>query len=106
MLFWSTGCSHCVDDIPQLQNFLKARPKGFAHVIAIALEDEPTLWHKWIKKHHEFSHIYGKGKWDNNIVKRYGVKATPSYFILDSNKKILAKPEDFDGVKAFFKDRK
>jgi len=102
ILFWSSGCTHCLDEVPQLQNFVNTQEKDSIKVIAIGLEDEPTKWNTVIKSYPEFIHVYGKDKWDNEIGNAYGVTGTPTYFILNKKKEIASKPENFDGLKLFF----
>jgi thiol-disulfide isomerase/thioredoxin len=102
ILFWSSGCSHCLDEVPQLQKFVNTQEEGSIKVIAIGLEDEPTKWNTVIKSYPEFIHVYGKDKWDNEIGNAYGVSSTPTYFILNKKKEIASKPENFDGLKLFF----
>jgi protein-disulfide isomerase len=41
----------------------------------------------------------GFGKWDNEIGNSYNVTSTPTYFVLDKDKKIMAKPYDFEALK-------
>ncbi|MFD0990669.1 TlpA family protein disulfide reductase [Mariniflexile jejuense] len=101
LVFWSSTCSHCLDEIPQMQTFLKSRVKDKIKVIAIGLEDDDKKWKEAIKNYPEFIHVLGLGKWDNKIGDAYGVNATPTYFVLDKNKNIIEKPEDFEGLKAF-----
>ena len=72
---------------------------GQIKVIAVGLEDDPILWEKEIAKYPEFIHVLGLGKWSNAIGKSYNVTATPSYYILDKEKKIIAKPYDFEAFK-------
>jgi hypothetical protein len=43
----------------------------------------------------------GLNKWQNKVSKTYQVFSTPSYFVLDKNKKIIAKPNEISDVKAF-----
>ncbi len=100
--FWSSGCSHCLDEIPQLHEFSKALENEKLKVIAIGLEDEPDGWKSLTYDFPNFLHVYGEGKWDNKIGNSYGVTATPTYFILDKDKKIAAKPEDLEALKQFF----
>ena len=76
--------------------------KTDAKIIAIALEEEDSQWKTLKLNYPKFTHIYGKGKWDNEIGDSYGVTATPAYFILDKDKKIISKPEDIEALKAFF----
>ncbi|WP_242133930.1 TlpA family protein disulfide reductase [Aestuariivivens marinum] len=102
VVFWSTTCSYCLDEIPRLQAFAKTLEKGLVKVIAIAIEDEDIKWKTLKLNYPEFIHIYGKGKWDNEIGNSYGVTATPTYFILDKDKKIISKPEDVEALKAWF----
>ncbi|WP_034042647.1 TlpA family protein disulfide reductase [Wocania ichthyoenteri] len=102
VVFWSSTCSHCLDEIPQLQAFLKKQKEGRIKVIAIGLEEEPNEWKVLTKKYPEFIHVYGEGKWDNKIGNDYAVTATPTYFVLNKDKKIIEKPEDVEALKIFF----
>lgn len=102
LLFWSSGCSHCLDEVPQLRTFINTLKKEDVKVIAIALENDLSTWENLIKDYPEFIHVYGKGKWDNTIANNYGVNYTPHYFVLDKNKVIKAKPQDLDALKALF----
>jgi len=102
IVFWSSTCSHCLDEIPQLYTFIKARKN--IKVLAIALEDEPYKWKNLTHTYPNFIHIYGEGKWDNEIGNNYGVTATPTYFVLNKDKKIIDKPEDFEALKMFFEE--
>ena len=102
VVFWSTDCSHCLNEIPQLQSFVKTKETGKIKVIAVALEDDDKQWKIKTKSFPEFMHVLGLGKWDNEIGNDYSVTGTPTYFILNKEKKIIAKPEDFEVLKAFF----
>lgn len=104
VVFWSSTCSHCLDEIPQLQTFIKTFPEGKVKVIAIGLEDEPYEWKDLTYNYPEFIHVYGEGKWDNDIGNAYGVTATPTYFVLDKDKKIIEKPIDFKALKGFYEN--
>ena len=100
VVFWSSTCSHCLDEIPKLQTFIKTQKN--VKVIAVGLEEEPYKWKNLTYNYPEFIHVYGEGKWDNPIGNDYGVTATPTYFILDKDKKIINKPEDLDALKKVF----
>jgi len=104
IVFWSSTCSHCLDEVPQLQKFVKTLGKDKVKVVAIGLEDEPYGWKNLTYDYPEFIHVYGKGKWDNKIGNAYGVSSTPTYFILDEDKKMVLKPLDFEVLKAYFEE--
>ncbi len=103
IVFWSSTCSHCLKEIPQLKTFVNSLEKDRIKVIAIGLEDEPYGWKNLTYDYPNFIHVYGKGKWKNKTSLNYGVTSTPTYFILDKDKKIVLKPLDFDGLKEYFK---
>ena len=104
IVFWSSTCSHCLDEVPQLQTYVKSLEKDKVKVIAIGLEDEPYRWKDLTYTYSEFIHVYGEGKWDNKIGDDYGVTATPTYFILDKDKKIISKPIDFKALKVYYQE--
>ena len=45
--------------------------------------------------------MLGLNKWENKTARIYQINATPTYIILDKNKKIVAKPNDINDVKTF-----
>ena len=97
LIFWSSGCSHCLDELPKVKNLLKSNPN--IQVVAFGLEDDDKNWSREIKKYPDFIHVLGLGKWENTTAKTYGISGTPSYFMLDSNKVITAKPFDYEALK-------
>ncbi|MDO5972545.1 TlpA family protein disulfide reductase [Flavivirga aquimarina] len=102
ILFWSSTCSHCLDEVPQLRSYIQSKEKGAVQVVAVALEDNTLKWKNLIQSYPEFIHVYGAGKWDNEIGNDYGITATPTYFILDKDKRIISKPGDIEALKLFF----
>lgn len=100
VLFFSSTCSHCQIEVPQFYNFSKEIYN--MKVIAIGLEDEPSGWQKMSENFDEFTNILDLQKWDSPRVKDYGIMSIPSYFLLDKDKNIIAKPESFDDIKAIF----
>ncbi len=101
VMFWSSSCSHCLEELPELKKEIESLQEGNTKVIAIGLEEEPYNWNNEILYYPEFIHVYGEGKWDNSIGDEYGVSATPTYFVLNKDKKIVSKPYDFKALKEF-----
>lgn len=102
LVFWSSTCSHCLNELPKLQQGLKGIPD--AKVLAIGLEDEQDNWKKESAKLPDFIHGISLGKWESRYVNLYKIQHTPTYFILDSEKRILAKPEHFGEIVDFLKN--
>lgn len=102
--FWSTTCSHCLKDIPQLYESTKDLEN--IKVIAIALEDDKFGFDHHTQDLTNWINVLGLKKWENEIARSYDVHSTPSYFVLDKDKKIIAKPEDLKDVQAIIKVEK
>ncbi|MEJ6792022.1 MAG: TlpA disulfide reductase family protein [Lacinutrix sp.] len=98
IFFWSTTCSHCLEEIQQLKEFVAT--KEDLQVIAIALDNDLYRWKDMTYDYPGFIHVFGEGKWDNPIGVQYNVTGTPSYFVLDKDKKIISKPYDIKAFKA------
>ena len=103
LVFWSTSCSHCLREMPELHTFMKGNTK--AKVIAFALEKEAFIWENYKIDLLGWHNVLGLEKWENKIARTYQIFSTPSYFILDANKKIIAKPEELKDVKQFFSEK-
>ncbi len=103
VVFFSATCSHCQFEVPEFYNFIKDIEN--IRVIAIGLEDEKESWEKMTAKFIDFTNILDLDKWDSPKAKNYGITAIPSYFVLDTNKNILAKPNDFEELKAMFETK-
>lgn len=106
LVFWSSTCSHCLKQIPKLQQYIKTLNSTKYKVIAIGLEDEPTNWQKETIKYPEFLNIIKLKKWDSKVVLDYGLSSTPTYFVLDKDKKFLAKPEDLEELQTYLDGHK
>lgn len=102
VIFWSSGCGHCLSELPKVKKIVASKPN--LKVVAFGLEDDDINWSEEIKNYPDFIHTIGLGKWDNPIVNTYGIAATPTYFLLNSSKIIVAKPYDFDDLEVVLND--
>ncbi|MHA7842016.1 MAG: TlpA family protein disulfide reductase [Winogradskyella sp.] len=104
LIFWSSGCGHCLNELPKVKALVAEIDN--LKVVAFGLEDEPSRWTQEIKKYPGFIHTIGLGKWENPIVKTYGIAATPMYFLLSSDKTIMAKPYAFEDLEVVLENIK
>lgn len=102
VIFWSSGCGHCLAELPKVKELVAKKPN--IKVVAFGLEEDATDWTEEIKNYPNFIHVIGLEKWNNPIVKTYGVAATPMYFLLSSSKIIMAKPYSFEDLEVVLKD--
>ena len=95
LIFWSPTCGHCKTIIPDLYNrYAKYRDKYDISAYAVLSEpDDATRpkWHEFIKKNNlNWINIDG-GEANIDWHEVYDVITTPQIFLLDKDKKILAK---------------
>ncbi|PNQ74600.1 hypothetical protein C1T31_00175 [Hanstruepera neustonica] len=102
LIFWSSTCSHCLDELPKVKTLMDQYPE--ITVIAYGLENSVRNWKKTIESFPNFLHTYDLSKWESPVIKNYAVHATPSFFILDKNKTIVAKPNDVEELRTFLEN--
>ncbi len=103
LVFWDPTCSHCKIEIPKLaQYYDSARAAGLSiEVFSVGIESDIDLWKNYIKEH--------KLKWLNvsdlynntNFRNFYDIYSTPVIYLLDAEKRILAKRLDTEKVRDF-----
>lgn len=103
LMFFSSSCPHCQIEAPDFYKFISGIHN--IRVVAIGLEDEEGPWKEMTAEFKEFINILDLQKWSSPKVKDYGIEAIPSYFVLDANKRILAKPYDLSELKSLFEER-
>ncbi|NKI25401.1 TlpA family protein disulfide reductase [Arenibacter sp. 6A1] len=97
LVFWSSSCPHCLEQLPLLQQAMKNRKN--TKVVAIGLEDDAVNWKKEIALLPTFIHGISLGKWESPYTSLYQIELTPTFYILDDKKRIVAKPADLIEVK-------
>jgi len=107
MWFWDPDCGHCKIETPKLRDFYNAQKDSLSlEVFAISTDTDLARWKKYI--------IDTKLNWINvggntanlDFRKVYDIYSTPVMFILDENKKIIAKRLSADDLPDFFKQYK
>jgi len=97
IIFWASWCEHCKLVLPEVHQYL--RTKNNNKVIAIGLDNNHDSWKRERDKYNNWEHIRGAEQWDNKIVLDYAVYATPTFYILDKDKKILGKCKNLTEIK-------
>ncbi len=103
VVIYEPNCSHCNVFVPELYAdvYLPLRNKGL-EVFAIYSMDNKEEWGEFLEKHQLFDWI---NVWDEHHVSRfkilYDARKTPGLYLLDENKKIIAKKMTVEQVKKF-----
>ena len=105
LMFWSPTCGHCKVTIPEMHEMYEKYKKDY-DIAAFAILSEPDdatrpKWKKFIHDHNlDWLNLDG-GECNVDWKEVYDVTTTPKIFLLDRDKKIIAKkfsPETFEGL--------
>lgn len=102
IMFWSSTCSHCEEEIPKLiekYNQLKAEN---IQIIGLSVDSDKVSYEKRINDLPWINDAEIRG-WNSTYAQTYNVHATPTYFILDNDNKIIAKPNHVGDIINFLK---
>ena len=102
ILFWSSTCTHCEKELPEIiakYNQLKA---NHIEVIALSLDSDKDVYQDKIKNLPWINDSELKG-WNSSYSELYNISATPTFFIVDHQNKIIAKPNSFADAIKFLK---
>jgi thiol-disulfide isomerase/thioredoxin len=91
LYFWEPDCGHCKESTPKLKAFYD-KPRDYSlEVFAVCTTSDKPKWTKYIEDN-KLTWING---WDPQRTSHfdyyYNVQSTPLVYILDKNKKIIAK---------------
>lgn len=92
LLFWASWCPHCNEMISFLKN--RGIQKATMEVITISLDTGETEWKDAVRKHNieSWFNLCDFQEWDGEAAIEYNIYATPTIFIIDKNRRILATP--------------
>ncbi len=109
VIFWNATCGHCKEEMPKIVETYKELNKGIApktplkfDVFSVSLTENIDDWKKYL--------IEQKLPWklnlydplnETNFRQYYDVYSTPVLYILDKDKKIIAKRIAADQIKEF-----
>jgi thiol-disulfide isomerase/thioredoxin len=93
VLFYDPTCTHCREAMPKLKQFATdtTAAKG-VQFVAVAVDNSPTEWHKFIREWDIQPWLNGYDfSFRTDYRRQFDVLKTPTVYVLDKNKTILAR---------------
>jgi peroxiredoxin len=110
LIFWDANCGKCKEELPRLQTmYNEFNPKGskspkLFDVFGVSLTPDAKEWQKYLREHNlPWINVYDPNN-ETNFRRLYDIYSTPVLYLLDENKKILAKRLSVEQLKDFIKD--
>ena len=102
LYFWDSGCGHCKKTTPVLLDlYHNMKDKGVV-VYAVGTELENDDWKKYIIEHQlDFINVSDTPDHPDYFRTIYDIYSTPRIFILDKDKKIIAKQLSVEQIEEF-----
>lgn len=92
LFFWDPNCGHCQKETPKLAElYNKSKEKLKFEVYAVNTASDIPAWKNFIKTHKLNWINVSNSRGESNYHKMYDIYSTPTMYILDENKKIIAK---------------
>ncbi len=107
VLIYEPNCSHCKVFVPEFYKdvYQEYKNKGL-QVYAIYSMDDKDEWSEFLIKHNMFDWI---NVWDKDHLSRfkilYDARKTPGVYVLDRDKKIIAKKMTVEQLNSLLKDK-
>ena len=103
VFLYDPDCGHCRESTPKLKKFSDTYKNKGVKVLAIAVDKAPEAWKKFIKE-------FKVGDWINgydftfrtNYRQQYDVYSTPVVYVLDKDKRIIARRMPVEQLEDFY----
>jgi thiol-disulfide isomerase/thioredoxin len=104
LAFWESDCSHCKKMIPELYDVYKKLKDRGVTVMSVHMLggiDGKKQWVEFVNKHALYDWMNVWNPYDFSYKKVYDITITPTIFVLDKDKKIIAKKIDPGQIEGF-----
>ena len=103
LFFYSPTCGHCKEAAPKLKEFYDEEKTKGVKVMTIATDQSPEDWKKFVEDY-KLEDLYNgyDSTLKHDFRTEYDVYTTPTIYVLDKNKKIIARKMPIEQLDDFF----
>jgi len=89
VFFWASWCPHCMEEMPKVNEW--AATQKDVKVVAVSLDTDKSLYLDLINQFPNVTHSCDFKGWESQAAVSFYITATPTFLLLDENKKIINK---------------
>jgi len=103
LYFWEPNCGHCKTVTPKIWDIYKKYNRNQLEVFAFYTQNNKQEWLEYINKHEfDWINVYDP-HYISNFRQKYDIYSTPTIYLLDKNKEIVAKRISYKSLGEFLK---
>lgn len=103
VVFGSSWCPQCAKEIPEMaKRYPKWKQKNI-ELVFVSLDTDKSSFHAFAKDF-PFISTCDLKKWDGDAAQSYYIFATPTFFILDNARKIVARPNNLEQLEDWIRE--
>ena len=100
VLFWSTWCKPCTEDLPQLKALYQQHRRDGFEIVGVNLDNEPEPVRPYLAQHQvPWPQIYEPGGLDSAPAKSFGIISLPTMFLVDRTGTVVSRSTSVPDLK-------
>jgi thiol-disulfide isomerase/thioredoxin len=100
VLFWSTWCKPCTEDLPQLKQLYQEHRRDGFEIVGVNLDNEPDPVKPFLAQHQVvWPQIYEPGGLDSAPAKSFGIISLPTMFLIDRTGMVVSRSTSVPDLK-------
>lgn len=104
LVFWASWCPHCKQEMPELKKVYETQKPGTFEVVAVSIDTNSNELKTYLKeKQLPWTTLYDGKSWFGALPVAYHLYATPVFYVLDKNRKIVGKGGGLEEVLEFLR---
>lgn len=95
LVFWSSSCTYCQQVLPKAYDDLKTYG---IQILAVSGDSDKGVYNRYASFYPDWVHISDFLSWDGELLQTYKIRATPTFMLIDSDKRVILTTSSLERV--------
>ena len=100
LVFGASWCPQCPQELLKISNLYEKWKSQGIEVVFVSLDEDENTFHNFTEIF-PFISVCDFQKWDSPVVEKYHIFATPTFYLLDKERKIVLRPNSVNQMDAW-----